>query len=206
MKKILQFIWGNLIIRNILFMTIAGIVLLWGILHWLDTYTRHGVAIVVPDVRSMQVIDAQPILESKSLRFEVVDSVYNEQAKPGAIVEQIPEADSKVKENRIIFLTVNARNRQMIAIPDVEELSQRQAVAMLTANGFVVDSVLYVDYEYKDLVLNVKYKNRTITSGEKLAKGSHLTVLVGNGNAIPVIDSDDANESEMNELSQEWLQ
>lgn len=205
MKKILQLIWGNLIVRNILFMIMAGMLLFWGILHWLDSYTRHGTAIVVPDVRSLQVADAEPLLKNKSLRFEVVDSVYSQDVKPGAVVEQLPEANSKVKENRIIYLTVNARNRQMVAIPDVEELSQRQAVATLVARGFTVDSVQYVDYEYKDLVINIKHRNRIVHAGDKLVKGSNVVVLVGNGNAAPSTD-EAADETGVNELSQEWLQ
>ena len=186
-----HFLWKNLIIRNILIICVVAIALLWGIMHALDDYTRHDQALVMPDLRALSLETAADLLRNAHLRYEVVDSVYSNDVPPGAVIDQIPQANAKVKENRIVFLTVNARSRKMIPLPDTEELSQRQALATLRAAGFRVDSVTYVDYEFRDLVIGVHYNDRPVFTGEKLPAGSRLDVLVGNGHvASPVAEID----------------
>lgn len=211
MKKIVKLLWGNLIIRNLFFMAIAAGCIILGVMSWLDTYTRHNTAISVPDVRTMQVNAANQVLAKSGLKYEIIDSVYSKTVAPGAIVEQSPEANSKVKEGRIIYLTLNATSVQTFPLPDIEEMSQRQAVATLRAIGFKIDSVFYVNYEYKDLVVGVKYKNKTVKTGDKIPVGSRLVVLVGDGNSpeknndtIPTKSAIDTDK--IDKVSQEWMQ
>lgn len=179
----------NIIVRNLLLLGIACAMLLGGVLYWLDNYTMHNQAIVVPDLKGYLPEEAEPMLRSKHLRYQVVDSVYMRGQKPGAIVEQIPMAASKVKQNRIIFLTVNAKNAQTVELPDMIDISQRQAIASLRALGFVVDSVRYVPYEYPDLVVDVQYNDRPVSSGQRLPFGATLILEVGNGNTELPVDS-----------------
>ena len=40
------------------------ILLLFGVLKWLDVYTRHGEAVVVPDVKGMTVREAEMLLRN----------------------------------------------------------------------------------------------------------------------------------------------
>ena len=51
-------------------------------------------------------------------------------------MELVPGVGSKVKEGRIVFVTINALTSQMAVIPEVEDLSFRQAYALLRARGF----------------------------------------------------------------------
>lgn len=211
MMKIVKLLWGNLIIKNLLLMAIATGCIIFGVMSWLDSYTRHNTAIVVPDVRTMQVNAAEQVFLKSGLKYEVIDSVYSQTAAPGAIVEQTPEANSKVKEGRTIYLTLNASSVQTFPLPDIEEMSQRQAVATLRAIGFKIDSVHYVNYEYRDLVVGVKYKNRPVKTGDKIPVGSRLVVLVGDGNSsAPDNDSIPAttfiDTDKIDKVSQEWMQ
>lgn len=183
-------------------------VLLLAVLFWLDIYTRHGDAIVVPDLRGLQVDDVLPILDRSGLRYEIIDSVYTKNVAPGAIVEQIPIAESKVKESRIIFLTVNAHSTRVVPMPDIQDLSQRQAVAVLNSVGFTADEVKYVACEYRDLVLGALYNGREVSVGEKLPEGSRLIVLVGNGMGEEPVDSTttDVPETEQGEIENDWFE
>lgn len=192
-------------------MAIASGCIIFGVMAWLDSYTHHNVAIAVPDLRTMQVNVAEQVLAKSGLKCEVIDSVYSKEVAPGAIVEQSPEANSKVKEGRTIYLTLNASSVQTFPLPDIEEMSQRQAVATLRAIGFKIDSVSYVHYEYRDLVVGVRYKNKPVKTGDKIPVGSRLVVLVGDGNT-PASPSD-ANPEEptidtdkIDKVSQEWMQ
>ena len=40
---------------NILVMIVAVVLIVFGVMKWLDVYTRHGEAVVVPDVKGMTV-------------------------------------------------------------------------------------------------------------------------------------------------------
>ncbi|GHV23221.1 PASTA domain-containing protein [Bacteroidia bacterium] len=155
------------------------IITLWGI----SIYTQHGRAVVVPDVKGLQVEEAAPFLEKSTLRYEVIDSSFIRNAAPGSIVEMKPQAGTKVKENRIIYLTINAFSTQTFTIPEVKDLSQRQAVAMLSAIGFERLSVEPVDGVYRDLVVGLMANGKEVNAGDKLPANSRLVLLVSSGNA-----------------------
>jgi beta-lactam-binding protein with PASTA domain len=189
MRKFWNFIWSNPYIRNILtaasILFILVIITLWG----LSRYTRHGRAVVVPDVKGLQVEEAAPFFEKNTLSYEVVDSSFIRNATPGSIIEMTPQAGTKVKENRIIYLTINAFSTQMFTIPEVKDLSQRQAVAMLSAIGFERLSVEMVDGIYRDLVVGLRSNGKEINAGDKLPINSRLVLLVSSGNAPTNPDS-----------------
>ena len=115
---------------NLIWAVIVTIVLISLVLLWLNIYTRHNEAEVVPNVKGMTVAEAEKFFDDNNLRYSVIDSVFSKDVKPGSIVEIIPEAGSKVKEGRIVFVTVNAASAQMAVIPEVWEISVRQADAM----------------------------------------------------------------------------
>lgn len=52
----------------------------------------------VPKLAGLQVEEANAILKSKGLHIEIIDSIYQKDAVPGAIIEQVPEENSKVKK------------------------------------------------------------------------------------------------------------
>ncbi|MGM9759914.1 MAG: PASTA domain-containing protein [Parabacteroides sp.] len=160
--------------------------LIWGVLHWLDVYTRHNEAIVVPDIKGLRLEDAVSFLENNHLRYNVVDSVFSKEVAPGAIVEVIPNVGSKVKEGRILFITINALTSQMAAIPEITDLSFRQAYAILKSRGFNEIEVEYVAGEYKDLAIGVEYKERMLPAGELIPLNAKLVLKISGG---PDMDS-----------------
>ncbi len=169
---------------------ITGLVFI--LIIWLRFYTHHNESIVVPDLRGYTVEEVAQILDNKHLRFEVIDSVYIKGKKPGSVIEQIPAAESNVKEGRIIFLSINSLTVKKIPIPDVRDQSTRQATATLTAMGFNISQIVEVPSEYKDLVVAVVYKGSKILPGQKLPIGANLILNVGDG-MIP-IDSDSTTQ------------
>ena len=153
MKDFLVKLIKNPFILNLLLAIVVTGVLVVGTLKWLDVYTRHNEAVVVPDVKGMTITESAEFFKNNQLRYNVIDSVYSKDVKPGAIVDLKPKAGSKVKEGRIVFVTVNAETSQMATIPEVEDLSFRQAYAILRARGFEQIEIEYVPGEYKDLAL-----------------------------------------------------
>lgn len=155
---------------------------IWGVLHWLDIYTRHNEAIIVPDIKGLKLEEASAILDNNHLRYNVIDSVFSKEVNPGAIVEVVPNVGSKVKEGRILFITINALTSQMAVIPEVEDLSFRQAYALLKSRGFNTIEVEYVPGDYNDLAIDVELDGRKLNKGEYVPLTAPLKLNVSSTN------------------------
>ena len=169
------------ILKNLLIFTGLMVLLIVIVLFALNKYTHHDSVITVPDVTSLTIEEAAPYFDKKDLRYKVVDSIWVPLQPPGAILEQKPEPGARVKQNRIIFLTINASSDESILVPDVKDYSQRQAVATLEAIGIHVGDVQFQPSEFRDLVLDVRYNGKSIPAGSKLPKGSTVILVVGQG-------------------------
>lgn len=203
-KETLHRLLQNFYVKNVLWAFGILFVIIVSLLIWLNFYTLHNESITVPDLRGLSVESASQILKNKNLRFEIVDSVFMKGKAPGSIVEQIPTAESNVKEGRIIFLSVNSMTAKRVPVPDVRDQSARQAEATLTSVGFEIASLSEVHSEYKDLVVDVIYAGRKVYPGQKLPIGSRLILNVGDG--LGAVNSDSSTEVEKVENKEEsWF-
>lgn len=158
----------------------CGILLVVLALLLLNVYTRHGQNVAVPALENLQVKEANTILRAKGLHAEIVDSIYQRDAVPGAIIDQRPKAGNKVKEGRAIYLTIYARNPQMVAVPELTDYSTRQASALLNSIGFTQLYIQEVPAEYSGLVVAVEYRGKRLMPEEKIPAGSPLTLVITN--------------------------
>ena len=204
MKEYIIKILKNPFVFNLLLAGVITLVLLGGVMFWLSSYTRHNEAVVVPDVRGLKVEEAAEYFDRSNLRYNVIDSVFSSDVPAGAIVEMIPEAGAKVKDGRIVFITINASTTQMAPMPNVQDLSFRQAQALLEATGFNSVEIEYVPGDYKDLVVGVEHRGRMLSSGEKVSLKAALVLKVSNGEgemlptttdstAVEELDSEEEN-------------
>ena len=174
---------------NLLLAVVVTCGLIYGALKWLDHYTRHNEAVVVPDVKGLKIEEAAEFFKNNNLHYNVIDSVFSKDVEPGAIVELSPLAGSKVKEGRIVFITVNALTSQMATIPEVEDLSFRQAYALLKARGFENVEIEYVPGDFKDLAVSVDLRGRALAKGEHVPLTAPLVLKVSSGEAEMLPDS-----------------
>ena len=164
---------------NLIAMPIVVVSVIFGVLHWLDTYTHHGESIIVPNINGLPLEEAGNELNKKNLELEVVDSNYVKGMPAGAVLEQKPVAGAKVKIGRTIYLTINTGEIPKVAIPDIiDNSSYRQAEARLRAMGFKLTEPEYIEGE-KDWIYGVKYNGKELTSGEKIPREAVLTLCVG---------------------------
>ncbi|EJW91485.1 PASTA domain containing protein [gut metagenome] len=172
-----RFFWINLLLMGVV---LAAAPLLT--LEWLDQYTRHGQAVIVPDVKGMNLQQADQQLTAKTLKAVVVDSNFVKGVTPGSVLDQNPAGGFKVKEGRTIYLTINAQSAPRIAVPDImDNSSLRQAEAKLRALGFKLTDPEWIAGE-KDWVYSIKYQGRDLQAGEKVPHEAVLTLCVGDGN------------------------
>ncbi|MEG0795835.1 MAG: PASTA domain-containing protein [Odoribacter sp.] len=180
MKKLsakTKFILLNLAVALILLSGISVYVL-----SRLDNYTQHGHFISVPAFYDLMPAEALELAERYKLRAEIIDSLYDEEARPGSVLEQNPSIGSSVKENRLIHLTINARNPEKVIFPNLQNAAYRQTLQTLEARGFKIGKIIYVPSEFQNLVINLQHDNEIIIPGTPLPKGSTIDILLGSGN------------------------
>ena len=161
--------------------TAIALVLLLGTLLWLKIYTHHGNTIVVPDLAGLPLNDVDDVTSSRRLRFEVVDSVFSTEMPRGTVIKQNPNASSRVKKNRKIFLTMNAVNLEMVSMPQLIGLSFRQAKLALQNAGLVQGTIKYKPDFAKNNVLQQMHKDTVINEGTIITKGAVIDLVLGMG-------------------------
>ena len=182
-KKVKQFLSHPFVI-NIGVAFLIVIVFVIGTLFWLDSYTRHGEKIMVPDLQGLDEKAAQQLLKEKKLKYEIIDSIFIKKRKPGTVKEQNPEAGAIVKEERKVYLTIYAYSPRKIVLPDLRDMSLRQAESIITSLGLKIGGYEAVPSEYKDLVKDVKYENKIVTPGTRITEGASIIIRVGKGQSI----------------------
>lgn len=181
LKEFFSFRTNRFFWLNILAMPVVLILLVFATLRWLDSYTHHGEAVVVPDVKHKPLSEAQKILSAQGLQSVVADSTYVKTLPPGCVLEYNPSMNQKVKLGRTIYLTVNTTNVPLVDLPDVADNSSlREAEARLLAAGFKLMPNDTVPGD-KDWVYGVKFEGRVLGLKEKVPQGASLTIVVGDG-------------------------
>ena len=180
--KIIRFITSKTLWANVLVFIVLCIVLFWGVKSWLNSYTRHGDNIVVPNLSRMDYNEALESLEVRELLAEVLDtSEFNPDFPRGSIINQYPEEGATVKKGRAIRLTINPMNPRKIEIPQLIEKTKRRAVYDLESKGFVIGELSYVPYIGKDVVVDVKVDDRSVTEKDRFPKGTVVNLVLGQG-------------------------
>lgn len=161
---------------------VVGVVIVLLTLQWLKSSTHHGEFVEVPDLSRLSVMEMRETLEASGLRYEVLDSANFDPNYPRfSIIEQDPPAGNKVKTNRKIYVTVNPSGYKKVTIPQIIQVTQRNATAMLRAVGLEVERITYIDQLGKDMVYYIRHKGKQVKPGDKLPKTSGIELVCGNG-------------------------
>ncbi len=176
-----RFLLTKKFLRHLGLAVAISLVLLLGTLLWLKIYTHHGKTIVVPDLAGLTVDEVEDVTSSRRLRFEVVDSVFSTEMPRGTVIKQNPNAASRVKKNRKIFLTMNAVNLEMVSMPQLIGLSFRQARLALQNAGLIQGTIKYKPDFAKNNVLQQMHKDNVINEGTIITKGAVVDLVLGMG-------------------------
>lgn len=181
---------------------IIGVVML---LMCLKRYTEHGVEVEVPDITGLYMEEAKITLAADDLRLEVVDSTYSTKKPLGTIVEQNPVAGSKAKHGRVVYAVQNARFRRPVVMPEMRDVSLRQAKATLHSLGLTTADILYEPSTYRDIVLDIQTANGdAILAGQTVAEGSAVVLVVGKGQGTAEVTVPSLSGKSLNE-ARSWL-
>ncbi len=176
-----RFLLTKKFLRHLGLAVAISLVLLLGTLLWLKIYTHHGNTIVVPDLAGLTMDEVDDVTSSRRLRFEVVDSVFSTEMPRGTVIKQNPNARSRVKKNRKIFLTMNAVNPEMVSMPQLIGLSFRQARLALQNAGLIQGTIQYKPDFAKNNVLQQMHNDAVINGGTVITKGAVIDLVLGMG-------------------------
>lgn len=170
---------NNWFLKHVILSAGAVLAVLFVLFTLLKFITRHNQELDVPSFINMSVEQAEELARENSFRLEVTDSVYINRMVPGAIFRQNPEAGGKVKKNRRILLTINAKLPKMVTMPSIVGYSLRQAQSELISSQLVLGKLIYVDDIATNNVLDQLYNGRPIAPGTKLPSESVIDLKVG---------------------------
>ena len=148
----------------------------------LNIVTYHNQHQVVPDVLGLELNKAIKILDENSLRYEVIDSAkFNAKLPPFAIIELIPGPGNEVKKDRKIYLTLNPSGYRKISVPNIIQITFRNAESMLKAVGFEIGKISFRNNIGKNMVLEIRYRGKKIAPGSVFPKTTKIDLVLGNG-------------------------
>ncbi len=174
LKQILTDIRFYLLLLGIVIFGVIVLLLLNDII--MPDYTKYDEGQTVPDVRGISIVDARERLVGEGLRDTVIDRRYNAAYPPNYVIDQNPPASQIVKPGRKIYLTINTSSVPKVIVPDVENMSLRNAKLQLQNYGLELGNVSYVSSLFKNSVLH-----QSIKGGTAVERGAVISLIVSDG-------------------------
>jgi beta-lactam-binding protein with PASTA domain len=167
---------------HLLISMVLTLVIIWGVFKLLAVFTRHGEVYLVPNFTGQTLPELNEKGYNQYFDLMIIDSIYDVRHAPGSIVMQNPLAGAKVKMGRHVYLTIVAKKPEMVEMPDLRNLSLRQALVLLEGKGLNVKDLQYVNYFAKNAVVDQYLDNEPVEPGTKIPKGTAIRLVVGQGN------------------------
>ncbi|HEY9117861.1 MAG TPA: PASTA domain-containing protein, partial [Roseivirga sp.] len=173
-------------LKNIGIMAGIGlIVLLFFFYIYLPSSTNHNETITVPDLVGKSFADIDEFLTNRNLKYEVtLDSGFSEDYDPEVILSQNPKGGAKVKEDRKIYLTLNANVPPQVRMPNLVNTDLPNADDILESNGLRRGSITYVPDRRVNAVIAQKMNGENIPTGTLIYKGSTIDLVIGDGEGV----------------------
>lgn len=164
---------------------IAAVLILFFFYIYLPTSTNHNETITVPDLVGTPFQNIDEFLTNRSLRYEIMeDSGYSENFDSEVILSQNPKGGAKVKEDRKIYLTLNANIPPQVRMPNLINTDLLNAEDILSSNGLKRGEISYVPDLRENAVIKQEVVGEEIIPGTMIFKGSTVDLVIGNGIGI----------------------
>lgn len=165
---------------NLLIILGLCVVLIWLTFRMLDKYTRHDKVYTMPDFVGQDYREVKREY-AKDFHFILIDSVYPKGQQPGSIYQQDPLPGSKIKKGRNVYAIIVAVTPEKTSMPNLKGISLREAIGRLESSGLEVDHLDYVNYSYKNNIIEQYFQGQPVAEGTELVKGSKIVLSVGIG-------------------------
>lgn len=174
------FIQKHPIVKHLLWMLGISVAIVIVVMLFVKIYSRHGQEYVMENYTGenySSVVNSNRL----GLRFVVTDSIYNDEYEAGTVLSQDPPAGAMIKKGRKVYLTIASSEPEDVLMPDLVDMSLRQAVSQLMSEGLSIGKLNFVESEDRNAILAQKIKGRTVAPGEKVNRGTVVDLTVGRG-------------------------
>jgi beta-lactam-binding protein with PASTA domain len=144
----------------------------------LRVFTRQGQSFIVPDLTGLSMGHLTSLEKEYGFKFIIIDSVFDQTHPPGTVLRHDPLPNSTVKRGRKFYVTLVSATPDMVTMPNLIDLSLRQATSRLEATGLFVGTVKYDPGKFQNAVLDQTYHGKHIYPGEKIRRGSYINLVV----------------------------
>lgn len=154
----------------------------------MPAYTNYDEGVTVPDVGQVSLEEAQERLTSYGLRYEIADRRSNSAYPADYIIDQTPAAAKLVKPGRKVYLTVNTEANPTVQVPDVVDLSLRNAEIQLNNYGLEIGTISYESSRFKNTVLR-----QSVPPEEVVPQGTIVDLAVSDGMGEKMVEVPNIN-------------
>jgi len=180
--SVLKYLFSKSFFKTSFLIVITALLFFLILVLFLRLNTRHGDFIFVPDLIGKNIQEFESELNELDLQYIISDSGnYNPEFKINSVLDQLPKANSKVKQGRKIYLTLNASDFEMVEIPKITRITVRQARKTIESLGFVFGEIEYVDDIARDEVISILHEGNELNEGDLLKRTSVIDFKLGNG-------------------------
>ena len=157
------------------------IFLLLGVNYGLSMYTHHGEKIPVPDLHGLELDEVKNLLDELELRYEIRDSLFEENMPRNSVLKQDPDTGEFVKEGRIIYLSINNNEVPKVKMPDLTDKNIHQALMILEGLGIMPGKIDTTENIAEDAVIEQRHKGKIIRPDTEIPQGSVIDLVIGDG-------------------------
>ena len=177
-----RFLYSKSLFIQLLLALLVSILIVYLSLTFLKYFTFHNNHQKVPNLKGISLINLPQIISDKNLRFEIIDSSkFTPILPPLSVIEHLPGPGKLVKKNRKIYVTLNPSGYKRISVPNVVQITRRNAEVKLISVGFSIGEITYENNIGKNMVLEVRYEGEPIEPGILLQKTAKIDLVLGNG-------------------------
>ncbi|MGP8216653.1 MAG: PASTA domain-containing protein [Bacteroidia bacterium] len=185
MGEFKEFLKSKVFFINLAIAIVLLVIFFGGADKFLSWYTHHGEYIVLPDLSKKPLADVEKLLKDKGLNYKIIDSSYDDKLPPQTVINQIPYIGAHVKNGRNIYLFITSTVPPLVMIPNgVIDAPFQSAKLILEREGLKISGISKKVDMCVDCVLEIRYKGKTLSQGDKLPVGSKIELVLGkNANA-----------------------
>lgn len=168
------------LLKHLTLMLAVSLVIIALVLLVVKFYARQGQEFALPDMVGSN-IEEMRADASLDVEYVIVDSVFNENDPGGRILTQDPKGGTMVKSGRKVYVTITSYAADKTYLPDLCDLSLRQAVSQLYSMGLQGGTLRFVESPDRNAVLSLSQNGRTLQAGQEVNRGSRIDMVVGLG-------------------------
>lgn len=169
------------LIKTLAMMLGISIIIVFLAFMFLKIYSRHGKEYDVPELVGQNITALDEVEGANHFDCIAIDSLYMPGKKGGEILTQDPRPHAKAKKGRKVYLTICSFNPENVAIPNLVDLTLRQAVSQLESLGLQGGKITFVSDIANNAILKQSHKGKTIAPGTQISRGSFIDLVVGRG-------------------------